>query len=290
MVARAARDYAAADRLRDQISALGWIVHDTPTGYDLTPKPPYDVLPSLAQLPDRSGEPDTHPMSFAILVEGWPDDVRRCVASVLEHTDAPLLAVDLGNVDGAGDALHDVAAGAGGRVSAWHVAHPAGWAEARTALLQVDTATIHVWLDPSVELTGDIRGPLVPAFDKPEIVVAGPWGVNVRADWVEFEDATEPGECDAVLGYLLAVRRTAALAVGGPHRKARFYRNADLEFCFALREQGGVAVQTEPLPVTRHRHRGYHDSDPTYRDAESKKTYSRFLQRFRDRDDLRTRP
>ena len=35
------------------------------------------------------------------------------------------------------------------------------------------------------------------------------------------------------------------------------------------------------------RHRGYHDSDPTYRERESKKTYDRFLQRFRGREDLR---
>jgi len=289
MAARAARDYAAADRLRDQISALGWIVHDTPTGYELTPRPPYPVLPSVAALPDRSGDSDTHPVSFAVLVEGWPDDVRRCIGSVLKHTAAPVLALDLGNVDGAGDALHELAATAPDRVAEWHVEQPAGWADARTALLKADTAGIQVWLDPSIELTGDVTPPLLAEFDRPETVVAGPWGVDVRADWLEFEDAPEPGECDAVLGYLLAVRRAEALAAGGPHPKARFYRNADLEFCFALRDRGGVAVQSGPLAVERHRHRGYHDSDPAYRDAESRKTYNRFLQRFRGRDDLRTR-
>jgi hypothetical protein len=267
---------------------LGWIVHDTPTGYDLAVRPPYPVLPSVEALPDWSAEPDTHPLSFAVLVEGWPDDVRRCVGSVLEHTAAPLLALDLANVDGAGDALHELAAAAPGRVTEWHVEESAGWSAARTALLRADTATLHVWLDPSVELTGDITGALADAFAKPEIAVAGPWGVDVRADWLEFDDAPGPGPCDAVLGYLLAVRRSAALAVGGPDPKARFYRNADLEFCFALRAGGGVAVQTPPLPVERHRHRGYHDSDPAYRDAESKKTYNRFLQRFRGREDLRT--
>ena len=41
------------------------------------------------------------------------------------------------------------------------------------------------------------------------------------------------------------------------------------------------------LPVRQDRHRGYHDSDPAYRDKESRRTYDRFLQRFRGREDLR---
>ncbi|MDX6208244.1 MAG: hypothetical protein QOE24_635, partial [Frankiales bacterium] len=33
-------------------------------------------------------------------------------------------------------------------------------------------------------------------------------------------------------------------------------------------------------------HRGYHDSDPATRDADSAKTYNRLLQRFRGRTDI----
>jgi hypothetical protein len=46
-----------------------------------------------------------------------------------------------------------------------------------------------------------------------------------------------------------------------------------------------VVPQAE-LPCRQDRHRGYHDSDPDYRDRESAKTYNRFLQRFRGRTDL----
>jgi cysteinyl-tRNA synthetase len=35
--ARGARDFAAADRLRDEIAALGWEVRDGPNGFDLIP-------------------------------------------------------------------------------------------------------------------------------------------------------------------------------------------------------------------------------------------------------------
>ncbi len=37
---RAARDFAAADELRERISALGWRVVDEPGGYRLAPRPP----------------------------------------------------------------------------------------------------------------------------------------------------------------------------------------------------------------------------------------------------------
>ena len=266
--ARAARDFATSDALRDEIARAGWLVKDTADGYALTEKPPYDVHDRVADLPDRSGEPDTRDVTVAILADGWPDDVRRCVASVRAHTTVHVLVLDCG-IGYTDDAAHEVL----------HLAADPGWAAARTALLRADTARVHLTLDPSIELTGDAVTPVVRAFEDPEVVVAGGWGVTVDADWQSFSDAS-PGEVDAVLGYLLAVRRSAAFATP-PHPKARFYRNADIEWSFALRAAGGKAVMTEPLPAVRHRHRGYHDTDPEYRDRESRKTYDRFLKAFR---------
>jgi cysteinyl-tRNA synthetase len=37
VAARAAKDYAESDRLRDEIAAAGWVVRDVPAGYELTP-------------------------------------------------------------------------------------------------------------------------------------------------------------------------------------------------------------------------------------------------------------
>jgi hypothetical protein len=265
--ARAAKDYAASDALRDEIAAHGWVVRDTAGGWSLAEQPPYDVAERVTDLPDSSAVPDTRDVTVAIVADGFPDDVRRAIASVRAHTTAHVLVLDagLGYDDPAAEVLH--------------LATDPGWAAARTALLKADTARVHLTLDPSIELTGDAVTPVVRAFDDQDVVVAGGWGVNASADMTEFSDG-QPGEVDAVLGYLFAVRRSAALATP-PHPKARFYRNADIEWSYALRAAGGKAVMTEPLPATRHRHRGYHDSDPEYRDRESKKTYDRFLQRFR---------
>jgi hypothetical protein len=304
-VARRDRDFAAADRLRDEIADAGWLVTDTADGYALAVKPPYDVLASPKELPDRSADADTRRATVSLVVDGWPDDVRECVGALLTHVpgDVGVQAVDLGNVDGAGDVLHELA---DDRLEVWHVAGPAawapsaggqghGWAAARSALLRADTARVHVWCDLSTVLTGDAVTPLLEAIESDDDVVGAGWrgvAVDVDDEWRSFNDAP-PGDVDAILGYLFAMRRSTALAASVPQAKARFYRNADMEASFMLREAarksggaGRLVVPAGELPVRQARHRGYHDTDPAYRDAESARTYNRFLQRFRGREDL----
>jgi GT2 family glycosyltransferase len=89
----------------------------------------------------------------------------------------------------------------------------------------------------------------------------------------------------ALLGYLLAVRADAAQRAGGLPAKARFYRNADLEFSLRLGREGTLVVPAVSLPVRETRHRGYHDSDPDYRDRESRRNYRRVLDLLRAAQD-----
>src|SRR4051812_29696226 len=299
--ARAARDFATADRLRDEIAAAGWLLADAGGGFSLSPKPAYDVRKTLADLPSSSSAPDTRRATVSLVVDGWPDDVRTCVDALLRHTPADVVvqAVDLGNVDGAGDALHEFA---DDRLEEFHLQNAAawrggsvGWAQARVALLRADTATIHVWCDISTVLTGDAVTPLLQAIDADADVVGAGWrGADVHRDdeWRSVRDAGA-GDVDVLLGYLFAMRRDIALAADGPHPKARFYRNADLEFSLSLRaaakdrgSAGRLLALGDVLPCRQDRHRGYHDTDADYRDKESAKTYSRMLQTYRRRTDL----
>ena len=273
--ARAAKDYAASDALRDRLAALGWSVKDTPHGQLLAPAPPYPVLRALP-----TAVPTPFACTVALLVDGWPEDVQTCVAALLAHTgdDVRVVLLENGETD-AGATVHALA---GGRVQELHLESPLGFAAARNALVAWDTADVHVMMDVSTVLEG-------PALDllRAELgtyAAAGWRGVRVDDGWLSFSDAPA-GEVEALLGYLVAVRRPVAAEVPLP-AKARFYRNADLEWSFLLREAGHRLVAVE-LPVRQDRHRGYHDSDPEMRDRESKNNYDRFLLRFRNRDELR---
>ena len=272
--ARAAKDFAASDALRDQINALGWSVKDTPDGQVLAELPPYPVV---REVPD--GGPTVDGVVAALLVDGWPDDVRTCVAALLQHTDARVLLLENGPTD-AGATVHELTADP--RVDAIHLENPLGWGPARNALVKAAPESAHVLMDVSTVLEGDALTPLVAQLG--DFAAAGWRGVHVEDGWTSFADSP-PGEVEALLSYLLVVRRDVALEVPLP-AKARFYRNADMEWSFLLREAGHRLAAVD-VPARQDRHRGYHDSDPELRDRESKKTYDRFLSRFRGRDDLR---
>lgn len=288
--ARAAKDWAASDALRDEIAALGWLVKDGPDGFSLSERPPFEVVSSIRELP--SGLAAHARCAVVVLVDGWPQDAATCLDALVAHApaDVVIVAVDLGDVDGAGRVVHERATAHPDRVIEVHLATPlaqSGWGPTVTAMLAACATPLVGVMDMSTILDGDALGPILAAFDDPSVVASGWRGVDVNVDdaWRSFVDAGA-GEVDAVLGYLIVVRREAALAAP-PHAKAKFYRNADMEWSLAMRAAGGRLVIPEgALPLHQDRHHGYHDSDPEYRDRESRKTYDRLLQAFRGRTDI----
>ncbi|MEU1879553.1 hypothetical protein ABZ470_19755 [Streptosporangium sp. NPDC020072] len=231
--------------------------------------------------PVEPEEPVAPPsVTVALVVDGWPEDLLECVRAVVARTEARIIALDLGNVDGAGEVLEELVKEYPHRVEAWHVAEiahwrggTAGWGESRTKLLKLDGADVHVVMETSTILDGDAITPLIKVLED-DVVAAGWKGVDPGEDGHDWHEAG-PGEVKGVLGHLFAVRRDAALAAGGFSRDARYYRNADLEFSLLL--PGTVVALDRDLPVHQERHRGYHDVDPAYRDRESRRTYDRVL-------------
>jgi len=289
--ARADKDFARSDELREDIAAAGWVIKDSADGYVLSERPPFEVVATLAALVEQTAPVDAALCTIGVIVDGWPDDLSTCLDALMAHAPAGavVMALDLGNVDGAGLVLHEYAMASPTRIVELHCAQTlqqCGWSAAIVALLGLSTSRVHVIMDMSSVLEGDAVTPLVSAIDG-SVVGAGWKGANVDIDdaWRSVLDAG-PGEVDVLLGYFAALDREAALA-HPPHPKAKFYRNADLEWSLALRAAGGsLVVPTTDLPVRQDRHRGYHDSDPDYRDRESRKTYDRILQAYRGRDEI----
>jgi cysteinyl-tRNA synthetase len=284
--ARERRDYARADALREELRAAGWLVSDTPAGPELVPAPPWQPVDPAALAP-RWEQPDRREVSVVVHVAGWPEDVARAVAALAAHcggVDHEVVLVDDGTEEAAGRALEDLARG-DERVRVLHLDPAVGFGAAMNLGMGQALGRVLVWLDPHVEATGDLLGPLLEALDRPGAGLAGGWGV-VTTSLLEFEADHGP-EVDAVEGYLLAVPRALAARVQVDARD-RYYRNADLDYSFAVRALGYRAFRVE-VPAVRHRHRAYHETDPTERDRWSRKNYDRFLSRWKQRTDLLTR-
>jgi cysteinyl-tRNA synthetase len=286
--ARAARDWERADELRDLIAALGWEVQDGARGSTARPLLPPVAAPTGYADPDDLAslldEPPTVAVSLQIVAEDHPDDLRRALSGLAAHP--PDLAWELVVVDNASDFDLDPILDVGLRTGpvVLRTRERLGWADARTLGLRRSRGEVTVLLDTSCEPTGDFLAPLLAAFEDPGVGIAGGWGVT-SGDGRTFEEA-EPGEVDAVEGYCLAVRRDALRAVGGFDRRFRFYRNADLDFSFAIRDAGWRAVRTGALPVVRHEHRGWTSVSDAERDRLSKRNFYRFLEHWGDRPDL----
>ncbi len=288
--ARERRDFARADALRDQVRAAGWMIRDTAAGADLVEAPEWEPLDPAATTP-RWDEPDQHEVSLIVHVLGWPEDVRRAVASLASHcaaTDYEVVLVDDGAGAEVGRALEDLAA-TDGRVEVLHLDAPVGFGASMNLAMGQATGRVLVWLDPHVEATGDLLGPLLAALAEPGAGLAGGWGV-VSHSMLDFE-ADDGPEVDAIEGYLLAVPRRIAARVPLDPRH-RYYRNADLDFSFAVRDLHDGSRPLRALrvavPARRHRHRAYHETDPVQRERASKKNYNRFLEHWKRRTDLLT--
>jgi GT2 family glycosyltransferase len=277
--AREARDWARADALRDELTDLGWEAQDSPSGST--------ARPILAAEPAESGlaDPAEVPASVQVVAEDHPDDLARFLAGLAAHppsVESELVIVANAAsfeldplVEGSGLANPPRVVATDGRL---------GWADARTLGIQRSRGEVTILVDTSLEPTGDFVAPLLAAFEDPTVGIAGGWGVTSE-DAREFVDAP-PGEVDAVEGYCVAVRREALRVVGGFDRRFRWYRNADLDFSFAVRDAGWRAIRTEPLPLIRHEHRGYAALPADERERLSRRNFYRFLDHWRDRPDL----
>ena len=279
---RQARDFAAADALRDRIAELGFAVVDSPEGPAFEPierEAPRLLRPR--EVESLLDEPPTADASVHWVVEGWPEDVVRAIAGFRANEggrDVQYVVVDITETDPAtyGEGVEVLSLEAG-----------TGWGAARNAGLKRSRGRIVLVMDGSVEPTGDVFGPLQSALADETVGVCGPFGISTQ-DLRAFHESRGP-EVDAVEGYLMAFRRDVIRDVGLFDERFKWYRTADIECSFRVKDAGHRAVLVD-VPVERHEHRMYHSTPPEERDRLSKRNYYRFLERFRGRFDLLVEP
>ncbi|MGH2662079.1 MAG: hypothetical protein ACRDH8_04615 [Actinomycetota bacterium] len=279
-VRRAARDFEAADDLRERIAALGFEVVDSPGGYDLRPlaeagEPQRRVRPAdVASVLDR---PPAADWSVHWLHEGWTDDVLRGIRSFSAQ-------------EGGRAVRHVVVESDPADPDAWPegtevvpLESDPGFAAARNAGLRRSMGRLAMIVDGSVEAVGDVFRPLEKALSDDSVGACGPFCL-VSDDLREFRDAPGP-DADAVEGYLIAFRRDVLVRGVAFDPKFRFYRAADIDLSFQIKDLGLRVIRVD-VSVTRHQHRRWATTTEADRARLSKRNFYRFLDRFRGRTDL----
>ena len=270
--ARAEKNFALSDQLRDEIAAQGFEVVDVAGGYELKPKKRFPVYESTRDIrPVNSGK---YEITVAMIVDGFHEDAVTCIKAIKAHSQCAITVLVIGDPGVVADELDS-------RTSLVQVNENFGWGENANALLRNVTSDFIIVMDPSTIFLGDAVTPVLEELKKREFVAVGWRGglVNLEDEWRSTDDKG-PGEVDVLFSYFIGMHREDALAARGFSNRAVFYRNADIEFSLNLRHSNGRLLQMD-LPLEQARHHGYHDSDPEYRDAQSKKNYDRILERFR---------
>jgi GT2 family glycosyltransferase len=279
--ARADKDFAAADALRDELAAAGWTVVDGADGRWHLEAARVDEPPQTLRASDvRSvlGEGAADDVSVHWVVEGWPEDVARSIASFRAHEGPRRVRYVVADVTGADTGTF------GEDVEVIPLEHDTGWGTAMNAGLHRATGRVVLAVDGSIEVTGDVFGPVDEALEDPGVGIVGPFGI-VTHDLREFEPAPASGPCDAIEGYCMAMRRDVLTDVGGFDERFRWYRTADIELSFRVKDRG-LRTEVVQLPVVKHEHRMWFETDPAERAKWSKRNFYRFLDRWRGRWDL----
>ena len=258
---------------------------DEPGGYRLEPRGRGDgaaraavAPPTIASILEDAPDRDA---SVHWVCEGWHEDIERAIAAFRAHEGGRSVQYVVADVTD-----RDPSAWGEGVEVVW-LEEGTGWAAARNAGIKRTRGRTVLMADGSVEPTGDVFGPLEAALEDPGVGVCGPFGI-VTHDLRQFDEA-RAGDVDAIEGYLMALRRETLLEAGFFDEKFRWYRTADIEYSFRVKDLDRRATVVD-VPVTKHEHRMWFETPPEDRARWSKKNFYRFLDRFRDRWDLLVDP
>ena len=273
--ARAVKNFALSDQLRDEIAAAGYDVLDVAGGFELRARERFPVFASTRDI--RHINTGKSEIALAMIIDGFIEDAVETVKSIKASSKFPIVALVLSEpgalVEEIDTQFHLV-----------QITENFGWGENANALLKNITSKFIIIMDPSTRFVGDAITPVLVELQRGEFNAVGWRGglVNTEDEWRTVDDKG-PGEVDVLFSYFMALNREDAINAGGFNNRALYYRNADMEFSLKLRQSNGRLLQIE-LPLEQARHHGYYDTDPEYRDLQSKKNYDRILERYRGKN------
>ena len=273
--ARADKNFALADQLRDQIAQAGYEIVDVVGGFELHAKSLVQVFADIQKL--KNLPKSDRSITVAIVVNGFHKDAITSVNSIKAHSSAEILVL-------ATQPAEDLSSIVDSHTHVIQLENDPGWGECANAALRIISTPFAVIMDPSTTFTGDAISPVLQELQKKEFAAVGWRGglVNVEDQWRSVDDKGA-GEVDVLFSYFFALDKEAALQAGGFNARAIYYRNADMEFSLRLKHAAGRLLQMD-LPLEQGRHHGYYDTEESFRDAQSKKNYDRILERFRGKE------
>ena len=287
--ARAARDWATADRLLGLIEAAGWRVVDRGTGFRLEPAHPPDLEDGSGlrygrsdAVPSRLAEPYSCRATVVLVASERPDDLGRALDAM--RATAPPETEIVVIVDGpetleVGEPAIEVV-----RTSAW-----LGLAAAWNIGIRRAGGRVVVVMDSGVEPSGDIVSPLVTALGDGGVAVAGAFGLR-SADLRRF-DACGAGDAAAIGSRLMAFRRADAAILGPLDEAFRIANDLDIWWSLVLRDRGADlpprrAVVVGDLPLVLHEPGGRSALPEAERTRLARRNHYRVINRFRGRTNL----
>jgi hypothetical protein len=273
--ARADKNFALADQLRDQIAQAGYEIVDVVGGFELHAKSLVQVCADIQKL--RNLPKSDRSITVAIVVNGFHEDTVTSVNSIKAHSTAEILVL-------ATQPAEDLSSIVDSHTHVIQLEKDPGWGECANAMLRIISTPYAVIMDPSTTFTGDAISPVLQELQKKDFAAVGWRGglINIEDQWRSVDDKGA-GEVDVLFSYFLALDKDAALQAGGFNARAIYYRNADIEFSLRLKHASGHLLQMD-LPLEQGRHHGYYDTEENFRDAQSKKNYDRILERFRGKE------
>ncbi|HEX7405445.1 MAG TPA: hypothetical protein VF307_05935, partial [Candidatus Nanopelagicaceae bacterium] len=149
-LARAAKEFALADQLRDEIELKGWEVVDISGSFELHRKVRHSTIENIALMkPFPLSESE---ISIGMVVQGFPEDAVTTIRSIRNYSDVPIAIVCIGEVGALEEEID-------ANLFLVQITGECGWGAAANALLQNVPTKYLVIMDPSTLFTEDAIAP-----------------------------------------------------------------------------------------------------------------------------------